>query len=209
MSYQFNNAYGFWFDEVIKNYIEKHKNENETIEDYAIENGFFITFNFDTNAVASRKRSLTDSNQNPGSIEFWNVNHFYNVICNRLIGRKFLDTKNQDRLPKMIACADVNGTRYWYSMGDVANIHLHSIWILPRDLTESFKTAVNEIQTEWEFSKFDFRQIDIQPISNLSNDKIRPSKLTNYTSKFLRFNNENLQVEEDIMIFPREKSLSV
>jgi hypothetical protein len=205
LSYRFNNAYGFWFDEVLKSYIEKHKNPDQSNEEYALQNGFFITLNFDRNAVASRQRTLTDSNQNVSSIEFWNTNHLYNVICNRLIGRRFLDVKNQDRLPKMIACADVNGTRYWHSMGEVENVHLHTIWMLPSDLTEKFKTAINEI----ELSKFDFREINIQPLWGFDSNKQRPSRLATYTSKFLDFNNDKLQVEEDIMIFPREKSLSI
>jgi hypothetical protein len=208
LSNKFNNAYGFWFDQVMAEYISKHKSETDTFEEYAKKNGFFITFNFDANAVASRKRSLHDSNQSTRSIEFWNVNHFYNLICNRLIGRKFLDEKNRDRLPRMIACADANGTRYWYAMGDVENVHLHTIWMLPSDLTEKFTSAIEEIQTEWEFSKFDFRQIDVRPMWSFVSDGLRPSVLSSYTSKFLDFNNEKLQVEEDIQIFPRSKNPS-
>jgi hypothetical protein len=187
-------------------YVFKHKSETETFEEYAKENGFFITFSFDRNAVASRERSLHDDNQSTRSVEFWNVNHFYNLICQRLIGRKFLDKKNRDRLPKMIACVDANGTRYWCAMGDVENVHLHSIWMLPADLTEKFKTVFNDIQNEKQFSTFDFRQIDIRPISSFNGNGLRPSKLATYTSKFLDFNNEKLLVEEDIQIYPRPRN---
>ncbi|MRG54578.1 hypothetical protein GF108_03140 [Phyllobacterium sp. SYP-B3895] len=116
-----------------------------------------------------------------------------------------MDEKNRDRLPKMIACADANGTRYWLAMGDVENVHLHTIWMLPADLTEKFKSAINEIQIEWEFTKFDLRDIDIQPMTSFVTDRLRPSVLSSYTSKFLDFNNEKLQVAEDIQIFPRSK----
>jgi hypothetical protein len=194
----------------MSDYVSKHKSETDTFEGYAKENGFFITFNFDRNAVASRARSLHADNQPTQSVEFWNVNHFYNLICNRLVGRRFLDEKNKDRLPKMIACADANGTRYWYAMGDVENAHIHSIWMLRADLTEKFKSVINEIQNERQFSSFDFRHIDIRPIISFNGNGLRPSKLATYTSKFLDFNNEKLLVEEDIQIYPRpRKSRSV
>lgn len=84
-------------------------------------------------------------------------------------------------------------------MGEIQNIHIHTIWMIPSDLTEKFKTALKEI----DLSRFDFRQIDVQPITSLKNNGSKPSKLSSYTGKFLGFNNQNLEVGEDIMILPR------
>ncbi|MEP7452745.1 hypothetical protein [Phyllobacterium sp. SB3] len=201
MPNKLKHAYGFWFDQLLTDFICQHKCETESEEEYASRNGFFITLNFDTNAVASRKRSLHDQNETARSIELWNTNHLYNLLCNKLIGRNFLKAKNHNRLPKMIACVDVNGTRHWHSMGEVQNIHIHTIWMLPSDLTEKFKTALNEI----DLSRFDFRQIDVQPITSLKNNRSGPSTLSSYTGKFLGFNNHNLEVSEDIMIYPRAR----
>ncbi|MDR6635117.1 hypothetical protein J2X72_003929 [Phyllobacterium sp. 1468] len=79
------------------------------------------------------------------------------------------------------------------------------ISMLPAHLTGKFKTIINDIQNERQFSTFDFRQIDIRPVISFNGNGLRPSKLATYTSKFLDFNNEKLLVEEDIQIYPRPR----
>lgn len=191
--------YACWFDERIDEFIDKHKNRFESRSMFKSRNGFFATISFDQNRRMNRPEGSDE-------IELSELERFtdiYNRICRQIIGRNYHRQSFQDQLPLAIGCLDANGSRYWRSIGEIENLHVHSIWILTDQTRDRFLEFLNE-GTRFVAIKerFSIRAIDIQPMIDDRRNQTGESCISSYTAKFIGHNNDGLGVPSDFAICP-------
>lgn len=192
--------YSNWIDIIIIEYIEKYIIDNNiNINDFLKQYGYYITFSFDIKKINANHNLDYNSNNEINNINFKNIRHLYNLICNDVFGRNFM--KDDNPLPKVIMCSDVNNTKYWSKMGDISNLHIHSIWISNQNITKDISILIDSIITE-KSNMFDFRDVHISKITSFDRTDDNPSTLASYTAKFIPFNTNDLNLSEDIRVLP-------
>lgn len=191
--------YAEWFDTEIRNYVAPLKVEWQPTESYMQYNALFITFSFDKRKVRRRESALDVSPDNKTAIEFHNVDRFYKRMCRALLGSNYARRRSEQ--PLVIAAADVNGTRYWKSAGNVENVHIHSLWVFRPGQIHRFKSACQTLIDNVDGNSFDFRAVDIRSIYAMETDG-EPSRLSDYLAKFLGFNASTMMVGQDVAVYP-------
>ena len=195
--YETTNHYGKWFDQLIEEFIEGHIDEDKNATDYKVSHGFFITVSFNQN------RKTRDTPES----ELETFSRIYNWVLRQIIGRNYHRPHNKSKQPLSIACIDANGTRYWKSTGTYQNLHIHSIWIFTPEMVSKFQELISEKNWfEPLKERFDVREIDIQPLTEENRSKTGVSRVSSYTSKMIGWNSIDLQVTDDLRIFPIRKS---
>jgi len=157
---------------------------------------YFITITFKKNSVNRQRRSTEGCPES--EFEFDGFNLLYNRVCRKFIGRNYQRHYNQINLPTVIACIDVEGTRFGKSPVEIENKHIHSVWKIPSDNQEAFEKFIKGYKLKTDLKNMiDSDGFDIQ--------NINPSDLKNvvtYSPKFLKFNVTDMRVEEDLRIYP-------
>lgn len=155
-------------------------------------NGFFITISFDQNRL---KDPTTGT-------ELDAFSDIYNRVCREVIDRNYHRSGFKGDLPLAIAAIDCNGTRHWHSMGEIENIHIHSIWILTDKSRERFERLWND--QDWIDrirDRHGIRAIDIERIDDDRTTSDGYSVVSSYTSKFIGHNQRELAVGDDFRVF--------
>lgn len=188
------NPYAAWFLDVLEI-------NAKTLKTYSM---YFITISFNQKSDHRRRRETEGFLSN--TYEFDAFDLLYNKICRKLVGRNYTRRCNHNRLPETIACIDVAGTRYWTSKGAIENKHIHSVWKIRHEDEKEFEELLNapEFQIDLDLKigidGFDIQEIKQGSISDVVN-------VISYSSKFLKFNEKDCDVEEDLRIYPKGKIL--
>lgn len=196
------NEYAYWIDDLISEYSKEHHKNDQKFDkkDFVEKYGYYITFSFDIQKMI-RKYQLSPSSYNEvNERNINNVRFLYNIICKKLFGRKFM--KKGINSPFVIMCSDVNDTKFWSYKGDIANPHVHSIWILNPDISIDLKKSISNILESDTSENFDFRDVHIERITSYDHTDDSPSKIATYTAKFIPFNTHELDISSDIRILP-------
>lgn len=199
---QFTKMYSGWFENKINDYADQHRDRFQPRELFKAQNGLFVTISFDHNARSSRLRSTASIDDDGHSLsELDRFSDLYNRVCRMVIGRNYHRASHRDSLPLAIACMDVNGTRYWKTMGEIENAHIHSIWFGNNQTGPRLKSIFAD--QEWLKAlqtTHSIRNIDVQTIREATT-----AHLTGYTAKLIGHNNRDLAMGEDFRIWPREQ----
>lgn len=169
------------------------KGPYEGFEAFLLSRMTMVTFNFDQNKIR-KKYFLEEEIMSAGHFEMKQFNHFYNLVCRKALGRKYLKSPS-DQKPFSFVCMDVNGSRYWKEMGDIENIHLHSIWLMDNEMKESF----NEIKEKAlsPDGSFDLKEIDEKRYTG------DIKRVISYASKFEAFNMYKGEFSDTFAFYPK------
>ncbi len=188
-----------WIYDDIKLYASSNKSKHEDAEYYLYNNLKFITYNFDIPKLNLKYASSYES-ISIGSVEMVQFNHFYNMVCRSILGPNY-NKKPPNEKPLSIVCLDANGSRYWKEMGELSNIHLHSIWVMKPDTVDHLM-SIREKALKMD-QAFDFKQIDVRGYKpeNFKEDSLKT--LISYTMKFDRFNQKTADISDTFMKYPK------
>ena len=208
------NEYANWIDQLITRFVEPERIEWQPLENYMQWNALFVTFTFDQRKIRRRQSALNDSSGtngfNEGNIdqlnkdnlspEFFNIDGLYKKVCAAILGRNY--SRHRQSQPLLVAAADVNGTRYGPPLGEMENLHLHTIWVFRKGQIGKARAKLEEIMVSDREREFDFDQIHIDKVGWFSPGSRSVSQLSSYVSKFLGFNAYKVFIERDISIYP-------
>lgn len=209
-------SYACWFGDLITSAIDDSRLSFQSFDEYAKRNVFFVTFTFDKRKIARRQSRLSVSEADclfdRGSTsrkprrklgpEFDNVDRLYKNVCRAILGKNYHRAPNRDKQPRMVAAVDVNGTRYWKSSGSIENVHIHSIWVLANGQRGKFRELLDEAAIDMS-DRYDFDEIRIDELTQNGSDKQKDiDRLSSYLSKFQGFNSIDVQINDDLGIYP-------
>ncbi len=196
------NEYAKWIDNTVIKYANRYigndmyLNQKEFVENY----GYYITLNFDIQKMIRKYKLLPSSHHEINEKNFKNVRFLYNLICREALGRNFM--KNTNSSPLAIMCSDVNNTKFWSYVGDITNLHVHSIWISNPVINIDVNQSISNILKSDVSENFDFRDVHIERITSYDPTADSPSKIATYTAKFIPFNTNKMDIASDIRILP-------
>lgn len=195
-------TYVEWFDQRINEFIDTHKSTFDRRDMFMARNGLFITISFDQNKRPVRHEDSETADEARWS-ELDRFQDLYNRICRKIVARNFHRDSFRDQLPLAIACIDVNGTRYWKSMGEVENIHIHSIWMLTDETRKQFQELIADKM--WFSSmkeRLSIRHIDIQRLEPANQNAKNQNRVLSYSAKFIGHNSNTLMISDDFRLLP-------
>ncbi|OHV70759.1 hypothetical protein LCM4577_00845 [Mesorhizobium sp. LCM 4577] len=197
------NQYASWFDDTINQFAETHKSRFESISMFKNRNGRFITISFDHNRRNQRQEDAALFDGHGVKSELDTFTDVYNALCRELINRNY-HRPSFDRLkPLAIGCLDMNGSRYWRSMGALENPHIHSIWVFTDEIRDRFEKLVADYSRfQGIKNRFSIREIDIQPLNHDHRNSTGEGRATSYMAKFMGHNNRQLLVGDDFRMLP-------
>ncbi|MER9280709.1 hypothetical protein [Mesorhizobium sp. M0522] len=117
---QIQDQYIAWFENLIEQFTTRQQIEVRDVEMCRAKNGVFITISFDQNAIGQ-------GDDGKRCTELERFADMFNRVCRSIVGRNFHRPLFNGQQPLAIGCLDGNGTRYWKSMGEIENVHVHSI----------------------------------------------------------------------------------
>ncbi|WP_376702533.1 hypothetical protein RQ479_21315 [Mesorhizobium sp. ISC25] len=127
----------------------------------------------------------------------------YNLICRDLVGRNYHRPAFHDLKPITIGCLDMNGSRYWRSMGELENAHIHSIWIFTDKTRDGFHTLLADKERLTSIKeRFSIRELDVQQLDYDHRNSTGESRASSYMAKFMVHNNHELKVADDFRVLP-------
>lgn len=194
--------YSKWIDDDIYNYYMNYNNEEISLIDFVEKYGYLITFNFDIKNIIKNNNVTSFSYDEIAIILDGHTRHFYNSICSKVYGRKFILNRKILPLPKAIICKDVNNSKYWSSMGRISNMHCHSIWLTDHQYAEKFGKIILQNNIVDIISNDEARDINVKKITSYDMTATQPSQIASYLSKFIPFNTFDLKFSSDIQILP-------
>lgn len=188
-----NRIYTKWFQQII---VERDSEMTDVDE----ETIFFITLTFKRDARGRRRRSA--EGQPLGQPEMESFHHLYNWVSRNLVGRNYHRDSHHDLLPKAIPFLDAEGSKYWRSIGEMSNLHIHSIWTMRGNQKAEFETLLGQPNDDREtiLDRLGFDAIDVQEMDRRDTNGI--SRVISYSSKLIGFNVRELGVAEEFRVYP-------
>ena len=180
-----NEVYSTWFLTSVTQSLSEQ--ENQTGQEQSV---LFVTITF--------KRSIRPKGEPPGQAELDAFSHVYNRVCRATIGRNFNRPSKQSLLPRVLAFIDAEGSRFWRTGGDLTNLHIHSIWTVPRAESKRIEATISgQVGIPGDMV---IDAIDIQEIERTASRSLRT--ICSYSSKLIGFNNSKLVIGEDFRSYP-------
>lgn len=191
------NAYATMFDDTVDVFVDNHDVELEGAAHYLARYGYLVTLIF------KRRLDLAfDRSGDKGSAQFRNLDHIYNLICRRALGRRY--AQYRENQPLVIAGLDVNGTRRSKHVSQVENIHIHAIWVTPSTFHGKFVSALFDLKHLKNLEKFDIQRIDVKRLSSMTVRNDGVTSVSSYVAKFLGQNAVWMQLTgDDFRIYPK------
>lgn len=200
------SQYACWFDDRINQFISEHKERFEPSQQFKRRNGFFITISFDQNARSNRHENAAGFEEGGEKSELDRFSDLYNLICRQMMGSNYHRRSFDPVRPLAIGCLDMNGSRYWKSMGELENPHVHSIWILTDEIRERFQELITDEKRIASLKeRLSIRDLDIQALDDDRRNSSGESRVSSYTAKFIGHNNHDLKRWEDFRILPLQR----
>lgn len=159
---------------------------------------FFVTVTFSEKRKFQRSYHMSDDCKTFS--EFDAFHHLYNLMCNHLFGCNFHRYYNQRNLPAVISCIDVSGTKFWSKAGEITNPHIHSVW----QIDEKYKKEFMGFFADDKNIDFFESKLDIDGLEAVSVPQKDLKRVISYASKFLKFNQANMEITEDLRIYPND-----
>ncbi|MER9642402.1 hypothetical protein [Mesorhizobium sp. M0239] len=210
-AHSISSQYASWFDDRIEQFIDAHKGRLEPTSFFKRRNGFFITISFD-HSIRKQRLESSDLIDGPGAKTVMDTfTDLYNLICRNLVGRNYHRPSFHALKPLAIGCLDMNGSRYWRSMGELQNPHIHSIWIFTDQTRDGFQKLLDDKERLLAIKeRFSIRELDIQQLDHDHRNSTGDSRASSYMAKFMVHNNHELKVADDFRVLPIqiEKSLN-
>ncbi|TGV23236.1 hypothetical protein [Mesorhizobium sp. M4B.F.Ca.ET.143.01.1.1] len=200
------SQYASWLDDRIDQFIDEHKGRFDSVPTFKKRNGYFITISFDQSRRNQRPEGSASIDSPKAKSVLDTFTDIYNHICRQLIGRNY-HRPSFDRLkPLAIGCLDMNGSRYWKSMGELENPHIHSIWIFTDQVRDGFQKLIADRERFSTFKeRFSIREMDIQALDHDHRNSTGEGRATSYMAKFIGHNNSELLVGDDFRVLPIQK----
>ncbi|RWM10424.1 hypothetical protein [Mesorhizobium sp.] len=197
------SQYASWFDERIDQFIAEHKGRFDSVATFTKRNGYFITISFDHSHRSQRFEGSASIDSPKAKSELDTFTDIYNYVCRQLIGRNYHRPSFDPLKPLAIGCLDMNGSRYWKSMGELENPHIHSIWIFTDQAREGFQKLIADKERFQAFKeRFSIREMDIQALDHDHRNLTGEGRATSYMAKFIGHNNSELLVGDDFRVLP-------
>jgi hypothetical protein len=161
---------------------------------------YFVTITFEHEAQRRRRRQA--EGLSAGAFEMKSLDHLYNMISRKIVGRNYNRAASQHRLPVVAAFLDTEGTKFWRCRGEFSNLHFHSIWIVGNEDCQSFKEmlkANGSLADKWRDLSVD--QIDCQAID--LTDEHSFDRVVAYASKAIGFDTAQLSMGAGFAFYPQ------
>ncbi|TIX18983.1 MAG: hypothetical protein E5W97_29410 [Mesorhizobium sp.] len=198
--------YASWFDGRIDEFIEGHKGRFGSVSMFKKRNGFLITFSFDHSRRNQRYKGTASIDSSTVKSQLDTFTDIYNYLCRHLIDRNYHRPSFDALKPLAIGCLDMNGSRYWRSIGPLENPHIHSIWIFADQVREGFQKLISDKERFLAFKeRFCLREMDIQALDHDHRNSTGEGRATSYMAKFIGHNNSELLVSDDFRVLPISK----
>lgn len=188
-AWSLNKAYGDWFGSMITDAVDE-PGERKAI--------LFVTLTFEKDG-SGRRRRLAEG-QPVGELELDAFNHLYNRVCRDIVGRNYHRESHRSKLPRVLAFVDAEGSRYWGSMRDPENLHIHSIWVISSTLVDQLEKSLQRGKVHLS-ANLGVDAVDIRSIDRDDGNSVL--RVASYSSKMMGFNTMNLGVADDFRVFPR------
>ncbi|RVD54508.1 MAG: hypothetical protein EOS30_11025 [Mesorhizobium sp.] len=200
------SQYASWFDDRIDQFIDEHKGRFDSVSTFKKRNGYLITISFDHGSRNQRLEGSASIDSPKTKSELETFTDIYNFICRQLIGRNYHRPSFDPSRPLAIGCLDMNGSRYWKSMGKLENPHIHSIWIFRDEVREGFQKLIADKERFSAFKeRFSIREMDIQALDLDHRNSRGEGRATSYMAKFIGHNNSELLISDDFRVLPISK----
>ncbi|AZO35467.1 MAG: hypothetical protein EOS76_18340 [Mesorhizobium sp.] len=197
------SQYASWFDDRIDQFIDEHKGRFDSVSTFPKRNGYFITISFDHSSRNLRLKGSASIDIPKAKSVLDTFTDIYNFTCRQLIGRNYHRPSFDPLKPLAIGCLDMNGSRYWRSMGQLENPHIHSIWIFGDEVREGFQKLIADTERFSAFKeRFSIREMDIQALDHDHRNSTGEGRATSYMAKFIGHNNSELLVGDDFRVLP-------
>lgn len=197
------SQYASWFDDRIDQFIEEHKGRFDSVSTFKKRNGYFITISFDHSRRHQRQEGSASIDIPKAKSELDTFTDIYNHLCRQLIGRNYHRPSFDPLKPLAIGCLDMNGSRYWKSMGELENPHIHSIWIFTDQVREGFQKLIADRERFLAFKeRFSIREMDVQALDYDHRNSTGEDRATSYMAKFIGHNNSELLAGDDFRVLP-------
>jgi hypothetical protein len=191
--YEYSEALVGWVRDLIKERYDVEKAAHQTFESYLISNFYFVTLVFNQSKILQKYKS-DDREYAVGEVELKQFRHLYNLVCREALGRKYNKAANAEK-PLSIACIDANGSRYWSEVGELDNIHIHSVWLIDASMKECFDNVVKGILDK-SSSAVDIENVDVKRYTG------DIDKVISYTMKFDAFTRDGDDLGVTFHILP-------
>lgn len=175
---EYSEALVRWVRDLITERYEAAKAAYQAFESYLISNFYLVTLVFSQSKVLQKYKDV-DQEYAIGEIELKQFRHLYNLVCREALGRKYNKAANAKK-PLSIACIDSNGSRYWSEVGDLDNIHIHSVWLMNSPMKECFDKVIKGILGKTS-GAIDIENVDVKRYTG------DVDKVISYTMKFDAF----------------------
>lgn len=189
--------YTAWVENLIRDFASKHKSPYESDEFYLSNNLLFATFNFDGKNIKNRARRQ-ESHVPVGETQIEQFTHFYNLVCRRILGRDYHKIPRENK-PLCLVSLDANGSRYWRDIGEIDNLHLHSIWVMKPGTIDKFDECRFRALSN---GSFDFSEIHVEPFRADQDREKSLRTLISYTLKLDSLNRREAAIDNTIRIYP-------
>lgn len=197
------SQYASWFDDRIDQFIDEHKGRFDSVSTFKKRNGYLITISFDHSSRNQRLEGSASIDSSKAKSVLDTFTDIYNHLCRQLIGRNYHRPSFDPSKPLAIGCLDMNGSRYWKSMGELENPHIHSIWIFTDQIREGFQKLIADKERFSVFKeRFSIREMDIQALDHEHRNSTGESRATSYMAKFIGHNNSELRFSDDFRVLP-------
>ncbi|PQZ67224.1 hypothetical protein CQ057_12425 [Ochrobactrum sp. MYb49] len=190
---EYSEALIGWMRDLIKERYDVEKVAYQTFETYLIFNFYFVTLVFNQNKILQKYKD-EDREYAVGEVELKQFRHLYNLVCREALGRKYNKAPNSEK-PLSIACIDANGSRYWSEVGDLNNIHIHSVWLLNSSMKGCFDKVIKNI-LEKPGGAIDIENVDVKRYTS------DIDKVISYTMKFDAFTRDGDDLGVTFHILP-------
>lgn len=191
--YEYSEALVGWVRDLITERYDVEKAAYQTFESYLISNFYLVTLVFNQSKILQKYKS-DDREYAIGEVELKQFRHLYNLVCREALGRKYNKAANAEK-PLSIACIDANGSRYWSEVGDLDNIHIHSVWLMDSSMKGCFDKVVKGIM-EKSSGAVDIENVDVKRYTG------DIDKVISYTMKFDAFTRDGDDLGVTFHILP-------
>ncbi|WP_242219864.1 hypothetical protein [Shinella zoogloeoides] len=190
---EYSEALVRWVRDLITERYEAEKAAYQTFESYLISNFYLVTLVFNQSKILQKYKD-EDQEYAIGEIELKQFRHLYNLVCREALGRKYNKASNAEK-PLSISCIDANGSRYWSEVGELDNIHIHSVWLMNPSMKGCFDKVVKNM-IEKPTGAIDIENVDVKRYTG------ELDKIISYTMKFDAFTRDGDDIGVTFHILP-------
>jgi hypothetical protein len=195
--WKINQAYSAWFNQLISDRLSETGPDGRCPDPL---NGYFVTITFDQYGNDRRRRVAAGHPLGTYEMDAFDV--LYNMVCRKLIGRNYNRECNASRLPFALSFLDAEGSKFWCSTGDMTNLHIHSVWLVPSNKSDDFKALLGA-PTGHGTMKTLLLGIDAIDVRLVGLDTPKAvERVTSYASKLIGFEHEELPLSQSFKIYP-------